>query len=155
MKLFKRAITVGLAAGMLTLSGVSQAGATTYTGADCSGAYPCFVFFFNSNFKGSAANFVGYGGISNLAGYEFATAGAGKGQSVKNKAASAFFIAKTVNESATVYYSSNYGGACDWLWAQGPKQAQANQLKRTYNNNASLKIVDGEMSEGWNCYQFN
>ncbi|WP_078491856.1 hypothetical protein [Streptomyces yerevanensis] len=155
MKLFKKAAAIGAVAGLLTLSGVSQAGATTYTGKDCSGAYPCFRFYYNSNFDGSAANFVGYGGVSNLAGYTFATSGAGKGLSVKNNAASAFFIARTVSESATVYYSSNYGGACDWLWAQGNKQAQANQLERTYNENASLRIVDGEMAQGWNCYQFS
>ncbi|WP_338897208.1 hypothetical protein WBG99_17535 [Streptomyces sp. TG1A-60] len=114
------------------------------------------MFYYNSNFKGSAANFVGYGGISNLAGYTFATNGNGNGNglSVKSNSTSAFFIAKALNESATVYFNRNSGGACDWLWAQGSKQSQANQLNRTYNNNASLKVVDGEMAEGWNCYQF-
>ncbi|MDQ1027736.1 hypothetical protein QF035_005318 [Streptomyces umbrinus] len=153
MKFFKRAAAVGVAAVSLSLVAVPQAGATTYTGADCSGAYPCLVFYYNSNFKGSAANFVGYGKIDNLAGYNFATSGSGKGLSVKNNAASAFFIAKTADETAAIYYNSNQGGSCDELWAQGSKQAQANQLRNTYNNNASLKIFDGSQSSGI-CYQF-
>ncbi|MFE9645358.1 hypothetical protein ACFYO0_14820 [Streptomyces sp. NPDC006365] len=153
MKFFKRAAAVGATVALLTLSGVSQAGATTYTGKDCSGAYPCLRFYYNSNFKGSEANFVGYGKINNLAGYEFATSGNGKGLSVKNNAASAFFIAKTTDETAAIYYSSNQGGPCDELWAQGSKQAQANKLNKTYNNNASLKIFDGSQAAGI-CYQF-
>ena len=153
MKLFKRAAAIGAATALLALAGVSEAGATTYTGADCSGAYPCLVFYYNSNFKGSAANFVGYGKINNLADYTFATSGSGKGLSVKNHAASAFFIAKTADETAAIYFSSNQGGSCDELWAQGSKQAQANQLRNTYNNNASLKIFDGSQAAGI-CYQF-
>lgn len=77
-------------------------------------------FAFNSNFGGSHAIFCGHGGIPDLAGYRFTTAGSGQGKSVKNNAASAWADSIYAgNESVIVYYNSNYSGPCDWFYLQG------------------------------------
>ena len=79
--------------------------------------------------------------------------GNGKGLPVKNNAASAFFWAKTVDETAAIYFNSNQGGPCDELWAQGSKLSAADRLRETYNNDASIKIFDGSQPAGV-CFQF-
>lgn len=115
--------------------------ASASAGISCT-ATNCARFFYNSNRQGSSTYF-NADNVPDFAGYTFLTSGTGKGLAVKNNAASA------LNDSPnlmTVYYSSNYGGACDTLSAY----AIADQLHYTYNENASFR---------WNvtrsdCYDF-
>jgi hypothetical protein len=151
VKASKKFAVAGAMTALLSIAGVSQAEATTYTGASCSA--PCLSLYYNSNQQGSHASFQGYGKIDNLAGYTFASASAGQGQPVKNNAASAFFWAATTDETAVIYFNSNQGGSCDELWAQASKGVVANRLHNTYNNDASIKIFDGSQAAGI-CYQF-
>ncbi|WAU85747.1 hypothetical protein O1Q96_42245 [Streptomyces sp. Qhu-G9] len=152
MSISKKVAAVGVAAALVSVAGVTQASATEYRGSACDGLFPCISMYFNSNQQGSHSSFAGYGKI-NFEGYSFASASNGQGQPVKNNAASAYFRAKTSDESAVIYFYSNQAGPCDWLWAQGDKFSIANRLNKTYNENASLKLVDGSLSVG-ECYQF-
>ncbi len=153
MQISKKLAAVGISAALISLAGVSQASALSGSGASCEDVRPCLSLYFNSNQQGSHTSFVGYGDLDNLAGYTYASNSAGQGQPVKNNAASAFFLSKTVDESAVIYFSSNQGGACDWLWAQAGRYSIANRLQRTYNENASLRVKDGSAGL-YNCYQF-
>ncbi|QOV37077.1 hypothetical protein IM697_00985 [Streptomyces ferrugineus] len=153
MRIFTKAAAVGATAALISLAATSQAGATTYSGASCENVVPCLSLYYNSNQQGSHSDFRGYGEIDNLAGYTFASRSAGQGQPVKNNAASAYFRSKTTDESAIIYFNSNQGGACDELWAQGGRYSIANRLHHTYNNNASIRIIDGSLAAGV-CYQF-
>ncbi|MFC8197469.1 hypothetical protein ACFWBR_15000 [Streptomyces sp. NPDC060006] len=152
MGISRKVAAVGVAAALISLAGVSQAAATEYKGSSCDGLAPCISMYFNSTQQGSHTDFGGYGKI-NFAGYNFASPSNGQGQPIKNNAASAYFRAKTTDESAIIYFNSNQAGPCDWLWAQGEKFSIANRLNKTYNNNASLRLVDNSpgVSE---CYQF-
>lgn len=153
VQISKKLAAVGISAALISLTAVSQASALTGTGASCENVRPCLSLYFNSNQLGSHTDFVGYGDLDNLAGYTFASNSTGQGQPVKNNAASAFFLSKTVDESAVIYFNSNQGGACDWLWAQGDRASAADRLQRTYNENASLRVKDGSAGLS-NCYQF-
>jgi hypothetical protein len=104
----------------------------------------CGVFYYNSNVSGSATAFNG-SSVPNLAGYTFLRAGAGQGQPVKNNAAS--FKNLSINHIATVFYNSNYSGACDTF----APLTYTNKLARTYNENASM----GFNRSGSNCYKWD
>ncbi|MFD9508854.1 peptidase inhibitor family I36 protein [Streptomyces mirabilis] len=113
------------------------------SGSGCGGDFNCLRLFYNSNRSGSSTYFWG-SNVSDLASYTFLTSGTGKGLVVKNNAASA------LNDSpypATVFYNSNYGGACDTLTAY----AIADRLHNTYNNDASFKLNYSSSA----CYTFN
>ncbi|AEN11849.1 MULTISPECIES: peptidase inhibitor family I36 protein [unclassified Streptomyces] len=88
-----------------------------------------FCFFYNSGLAGSHNELSGVN-VPNLANYTFTSSGAGKGQSVKNNAASA---QNNNHCNATVFYNSNYAGASDWFGYRN-----GGQLVNTYNNNASV-----------------
>lgn len=90
-----------------------------------------FVFYYNSYWAGSFSDFAG--NKSNLAGYEFLSNGAGKGQAVKNNSASADNYR---NQAARVYFNSGYGGVNDLVPA-----LTGVQLTNTYNENASFKWI--------------
>ncbi|MGW5638615.1 peptidase inhibitor family I36 protein [Streptomyces sp. NPDC003832] len=102
----------------------------------------CMVFYYNSNFEGSRTLFRGFDHYS-LDGYKFLGSGAGKGQNVKNNAASARNLAFY---NLVIYFNSNLAGACDSM----PKLGEAQRLNNTYNDNASFGYgrYDG------NCYKF-
>ncbi|MER5937894.1 peptidase inhibitor family I36 protein [Streptomyces sp. NPDC001928] len=102
----------------------------------------CMVFYYNTGQAGSRTVFRGFDHYS-LNGYTFLSTGAGKGQAVKNNAASALNLAPY---NLVIYYNSNLAGACDAMDEFG----SAHQLKNTYNNNASFGYgrYDG------NCYKF-
>jgi hypothetical protein len=104
----------------------------------------CGIFFYNSGRTGSFTAFRG-SSVSNLAGYTFLTSGTGKGQPVKNNAAS--FNNLSVDNIATVFYNSGYSGACDTF---APLTA-TDRLHNTYNENASLGFARG----GTDCYKWN
>jgi len=133
--------TAGLVLGMAPQSQASA-------GLTCSdsNAY-CMVFYYNSGLSGSRTVFVGFDHYS-LNNYTFLGSGAGKGQAVKNNAASVEnFSAYSVN----IYYNSNLAGACDAIPAWGDTNTGPNnRLVRTYNNNASFGYgrYDGD------CYKF-
>ncbi|MBV1936700.1 hypothetical protein [Streptomyces sp. BV286] len=152
MSISKKVAAVGVAAALMSVAGITQAGATEYKGTTCAGLVPCISMYFNSTQQGSHTDFGGYGKI-NFEGYNFASASNGQGQPIKNNAASAYFRAKTSDESAIIYFYSNQAGPCDWLWAQGNKFSIANRLNKTYNENASLRLVDSSPGVD-ECYQF-
>lgn len=135
------ALSVPLTAATLLVA-APPASAASGTYCDASASTGCLRFFYNTNRQGSSTYFYG-SNVSNLASYTFLTAGAGKGLSVKNNAAAAL---NDANTSTTIFYNSNYGGACDTLTFY----AIADQLHNTYNNNASFKFNYGKSS----CYQF-
>lgn len=104
----------------------------------------CAVFYYNSNKEGSRTAFT-HDGVANLAGYTFLSSGAGKGLAVKNNAAS--FWNASVDSIATVFYRSNYDGACDTF----APLADTNRLAKTYNENASFDFD----RRGDNCYKWD
>jgi hypothetical protein len=107
-------------------------------------ANDCAVFYYNSGFSGSRTAFTN-DGVPNLAGYTYLSSGSGKGQTVKNNAAS--FWNASVDHIATVFFNSNYSGACDTF----APLADADKLARTYNENASFDFN----RNGTNCYKWN
>jgi len=104
----------------------------------------CGVFFYNSDLKGSFTAFRG-SSVSDLAGYTFLTSGSGKGQAVKNNAAS--FHNQSIDKIATVFFHSGYSGACDTF----APLTSGDRLHNTYNENASM----GFGRSGTNCYKWN
>ena len=107
-------------------------------------ANDCALFYFNSGMSGSRTAFTD-DGVSNLAGYTFLSSGAGKGQALKNNAAS--FWNASPDHIATVFFKSNYGGACDTF----APMASTDRLAKTYNENASFDFS----RNGTNCYKWN
>lgn len=133
--------TAGLVLGMAPQS-------QAYSSLYCEDSDPyCMVFYYNSGLSGSRTAFVGFDHYS-LDGYKFLSSGTGKGQKVKNNAASA------VNLSAydlNIYYNSNLSGACDSIPPFGDTNSGPNdRLQRTYNENASF----GYGRYNGNCYKF-
>jgi hypothetical protein len=107
----------------------------------------CMVFYYNSGTAGSRTVFVGFDHYS-LNGYTFLGDGAGKGQAVKNNAASAINLAPY---NLVIYYNSNLAGACDAIPAfKSTDNGPGGRLQKTYNNNASFGYgrYDGD------CYKF-
>ncbi|MFD5101300.1 hypothetical protein [Streptomyces albidochromogenes] len=104
--------------------------------------------YYNSGLTGSRTTFTGSGGIngsiSDLAGYKFLDAGAGKGTPVKNGAASFYNGSPT---PTTIFFNSNANGSCDTV----APYTNAHRLVNTYNENASFMFG----ASGSNCYKFN
>lgn len=90
--------------------------------------------YYNSNVSGSFHDFDNP--VSNFANYRFLSSGAGKGQGVKNNAASARNNASVCD--AKVYYNSNYQGPSDTI-----KDGTWANLSNTYNENASFNFPNG------------
>ncbi|MER8018014.1 peptidase inhibitor family I36 protein [Streptomyces griseoluteus] len=110
---------------------VSAACFTTPASAStCSENYG-FELYYNSNEGGSSACFFV---AQNFAGEVFTEAGAGKGQAVKNNAASAD---NWGGRTARVFYNSNYAGVYDDVKAHGWRN-----LSNTYNQNASWEWLN-------------
>jgi hypothetical protein len=89
-----------------------------------------FCLYYNSERGGSVSDFDAP--VADFANYVFKGSGAGKGQSVKNNAASA--CNNTGRYTARVYYNSNYKGVHDDI----PPRSCYN-LTKVYNQNASFE----------------
>ncbi|MEU9732088.1 hypothetical protein [Streptomyces sp. NPDC048002] len=144
MRLSRKFASMGLTAAAtagLVLGTAPQSSASAHLTCPDHETY-CMTFYFNSGNAGSYTVFRGFDHYS-LDGYKFLGAGAGKGQYVKNNAASAANLAPY---NLVIYYNSNLSGACDAL----PKFSSASRLVNTYNENASFGYgrYDG------NCYKF-
>ncbi|MEU0133461.1 hypothetical protein ABZ172_05395 [Streptomyces sp. NPDC006296] len=135
------ALSVPLTAATLLVA-APTANAAAGSSCDLSSGTGCLRIFYNSNRQGSSTYFYG-SNVSNFANYTFLTSGAGKGLTVKNNAAAAI---NDASSSTTIFFNSNYGGACDTL----TYYAIADQLRNTYNNNASFKFDYSASS----CYKF-
>ncbi len=85
--------------------------------------------YYNGNRDGSLTDY--YFPDKDLAGDKFLSSGAGKGQNVKNNAASAWNRDST---TLRIYYNENYTGPYDSIPAEGWEN-----LVNTWNDNASLK----------------
>ncbi|GAB3535603.1 hypothetical protein GCM10027403_13540 [Arthrobacter tecti] len=103
-----------------------------------------FCYFYNSDHKGSVSDFtksVGDYGTSQPECFEFRGDGKGKGECIKNEAASAW---NRTGKDVTVYFNSNYGGA-----TQVFKPGQKVNLKGSlYNGNASHRIGNAPQPSG-------
>ncbi|MCT2587020.1 peptidase inhibitor family I36 protein [Actinophytocola gossypii] len=86
--------------------------------------------YYNSNWQGSVADFAS--SVPDFAGKVFKGPGAGKGQGVKNNAASACNY--NPNYVAVVYFNSWYSGRADVI-----PPGECENLLITYNENASVK----------------
>ncbi|WP_018158030.1 phage tail tip lysozyme [Demetria terragena] len=98
-----------------------------------------FCYYFNSDQKGSVSDFtksVGNYETKQPDCYEFKGPGNGKGQCIKNNAASAW---NRSSKAVFVYFNSNYGGAFQKI--EPGQKAQLNSA--VYNNNASHSIGGG------------
>ncbi|MBN3930709.1 peptidase M23 [Streptomyces verrucosisporus] len=131
---------------VLATTGTLFSSAAPATALDCTVSNrPCVVMYYNSNYGG--AYFPTSTSISNLAGYTFMgfSGDPGRGQGVKNNAASAQFRADDnfYLSSGTIFFNSGYAGPCDtfrtieYNWVSSPR------LARTYNDNASVLIKAG------------
>ncbi|MFC8900468.1 hypothetical protein [Streptomyces cinereoruber] len=146
MSLLRRSASIAIPAVLAVGFGVTPAQAEA--GISCNNYYDnCGAFYFNSNLSGSYTIFTGLkgqqGSIPDLAPYKFLGNGNGKGQPVKNNAASFYNGSFQIT---TVFFNSNYGGPCDTF----EPHSTAKQLRNTYNDNASL----GFGRSGVNCYKF-
>jgi hypothetical protein len=88
--------------------------------------------YFNSDFQGSVADFGS--GVPDFAGKVFKGPGAGRGQAVKNNAASVCNSHPIY--AAVVYFNSHYSGKADVI---PPNDCE--NLRNTYNENASATWV--------------
>ncbi len=86
------------------------------------------LFFYNSNYSGSWADFLSQ--RTSLAGYRFLTSGNGKGQYVKNNSAS---VSSWRNAAARIHYNSGFAGPYDYV---APYEDR--NLSISYNDNASF-----------------
>lgn len=147
MSLLRRSVSIAIPA--LAALGFGAVPANADVGIYCNNYQDnCGSFYYNSNLSGSRTTFTGAGGqlgsIPDLGPYKFLSSGTGQGQPVKNNAASFYNGSFQIT---TVFFNSNYGGPCDTFAAH----ASTNQLRYTYNENASL----GFGRSGVNCYKFN
>jgi hypothetical protein len=85
--------------------------------------------YYNSDFNGSLSDFSTP--VEDFAGYKFLSSGNGKGQGVKNNAASLCNMDKTY--TARVHYNSGWRGQYDDI-----PPYTCRDLTKTYNQNASL-----------------
>jgi len=85
--------------------------------------------FYNSDVSGSFSDF--YYEVEDFAGYKFLTTGNGKGQAVKNNAASACNNDSVL--TARIHYNSGWQGSYDDI-----APLTCRNLTNTYNENASL-----------------
>ncbi|MFC4335890.1 peptidase inhibitor family I36 protein [Salininema proteolyticum] len=133
------ATLVGLATG---LSAISPASAATARNGVCESGE--FCLYYNSGNQGSVSDFAGsvtnYG-ASQPTCYEYKGSGAGKGQCVKNNAASAW---NRTGKYVTIFYKSGYKGAID-NFSPG---AKANLRAALKNDNAGHRFgVSGKASD--------
>ncbi|MFG2354304.1 hypothetical protein [Streptomyces sp. NPDC048521] len=143
----KARITGGILATASLIAGASILGTTPASAATTGTCYteqPCIYLYYNSSLQGSYIT-IGGGSISNLAGYTFPYKGTGQGLPVKNNAASAQFRAADsfYPSSMTVFYNSGYAGPCDQFKSAELDWISTNRLGNTYNNDASVKQVQG------------
>lgn len=132
MRVRKRSVAVGVvgsAVAALLLGTAPQAQAAEGLVCDNYDSY-CMGFWFNSSQQGSYTIFT-HRSYPSLDGFKFLGAGAGKGQLVKNNAASAWNASPWKMQ---VYFNSNWTGPCDSI---PPYKAPA-RLNYTYNDNASF-----------------
>ncbi|MFJ4773228.1 peptidase M23 [Streptomyces uncialis] len=151
----RRAMTV--AAGLAVSLGFGMVAATPAAAATCSPNDVCLWLYYNSESNG--ARLLVKSNISNLAGYTFSGPGAGAGTAVKNNAASATFRADNnfYASSGSIFFNSGYSGPCDQLMSMENGIKFSPRLVRTYNDNASVKIVSGLSGVGnhpTNCYEW-
>ncbi|MBO3725180.1 peptidase inhibitor family I36 protein, partial [Actinomyces bowdenii] len=122
---------LALAIGALALPTTAQA---TERDGVCDSGEVCF--YHNSNQQGSVSDFTGsipnYGDSQPNC-YEFKGPGKGKGNCLKNDAAS---VKNNTDQPVTVYYNSNYKGASQTI----PAGASVNLDPALKNNNASHQI---------------
>ncbi|MEJ7648544.1 MAG: peptidase inhibitor family I36 protein [Nakamurella sp.] len=128
------AVGVTLVTSLLTAAGPAQAAGRD--GVCDSGE---FCYYFNSGYAGSVSDFTG--SISDLGGeqpscYEYRGAGAGKGECVKNNAASVW---NRTTGNVTVYFNSGYAGASQTIAAGQKAQLKAG----IYNENAGHQFGGG------------
>ncbi|EDY53714.1 MULTISPECIES: hypothetical protein [Streptomyces] len=146
--------TAALIAGAGVLNAAPASAAVTGT---CYTDRPCIWLYYNSAYEGSHI-LIGGGSISNLDGYTYPYAGAGKGLPVKNNAASAKMRADDsfYPSSMTVFYYSGYGGPCDRFMSSELGIKEGPKLVRTYNENASVKQVLGtyQANHPSNCFNW-
>src|SRR5690606_6672041 len=124
-----------VAVGM-TVASVASAPRAEAAGRDGKCDKGEFCYFYNSNNKGSISDFtesIDNYGTKQPSCYEFKGAGNGKGQCIKNNAASVW---NRTGRTVYVYYNSNFGGKAQKI-APGYK----GQLTTVYNENASHRIV--------------
>ncbi|MFD9033518.1 hypothetical protein ACFVZW_20555 [Streptomyces sp. NPDC059567] len=144
-KIASLGLTAAATAGLvLGTAPQSHASAAPY----CDNYNPyCMHFYYNSGLSGSFTAFVGFDHYT-LDGYKFLRDGAGKGQYVKNNAASASNLS---DYDLNVYFNSNLSGACDSIPPYGTTNTGPNdRLVNTYNENASF----GYGRYNGNCYKF-
>src|SRR5689334_16764098 len=101
------ATTAAIALGGAASVFASPASAASRDGVCDSGE---FCYYFNSDNQGSLSDFtdsVADYGTTQPSCYDFKGAGAGKGECIKNNAASVW---NRSTETVRVYYNSNYGG---------------------------------------------
>ncbi|MFC4335422.1 peptidase inhibitor family I36 protein [Salininema proteolyticum] len=133
-------IVAALVGTMVGLSAITPAQAATARNGICETGE--FCLYYNSDQQGSVSDFKGsiptYGTGSTC--YEYKGSGAGKGQCVKNNAASAKNL---TGKYVTVFYKSNYAGTIDNF---SPGSA-ANLRAYLKNDNAGHRVgVSGSAS---------
>ncbi|MFJ1708006.1 peptidase inhibitor family I36 protein [Kitasatospora sp. NPDC088346] len=123
--------TLKLAAAALGAALLVPALATTAQADTSDCPEGAFCLFYNSNQQGS--HMVVPTSIPDLAGYTFTSPGNGRGQHVKNNAAS---VVSNTCVTVWVHYNSNYSGPSDMF-----NFRNAENLVNTYNENASVKFA--------------
>ncbi|HEV7648435.1 MAG TPA: peptidase inhibitor family I36 protein [Actinophytocola sp.] len=118
-----------VALSIIGLAGTASADVTTQSALDGVCQSGEFCLYYNSNEQGSLSDFEL--GVKDFATVRFVATGAGKGELVKNNAASA--CNKDDNLTARVFFNSNWAGAHDDI-APGT----CRNLVNTYNENASF-----------------
>ncbi|QKW33454.1 peptidase inhibitor family I36 protein [Actinomadura sp. NAK00032] len=142
-RLIPRAVAAvaAMAIGGAVLLPASPASAAARNGVCESGE---FCYYFNSNNAGSVSDFTGsvadYG-TTQPSCYDFKGPGNGKGQCIKNEAASVW---NRSSKTVRVYYNSNYGGTYQDFKA-GAKGNLNSSLK---NQNASHKFLSSTPPTG-------
>lgn len=121
-----------VALSVIGFAGTASADVSTQSALDgvCQAGELCL--YFNSNHQGSFSDFVL--GVKDFSTVRFVADGAGKGQLVKNNAASA--CNKDDNLTARVFFNSNWAGSHDDI----PPNTCRN-LVNTYNENASFEWI--------------
>ncbi|WP_433891805.1 peptidase inhibitor family I36 protein [Streptomyces sp. CA-111067] len=156
MKTIKRMTVVAAGAAILCATGLATAGTASaddgkgpYATCDLSIWDVCTTLYYNSNLQGSHTSF--FGSDEDFANDKFMSSGAGKGQGVKNNAASAHYWMRggETGYRGVIYYNSNWKGPCDAI----AENASANRLHNTYNENASTTFGTSVFWDG--CYLFN
>jgi hypothetical protein len=147
----KRSIAAAATAAAAAFLAFLPTNASAATYKSCPSGSLCMEIYYNSYWGGSHTAFTH--SVSNFADYTFLSSGAGQGQTVKNNAASASLLDYPANHSnAAIFFSSGYGGACDFFYGHGEGSfTEAWRLGPTYNENASFYFTQGGPPSGSNC----